>query len=229
MSTHNIHFYGELSKIILQLSPNTLLIWSTAWLLHVKPHYSDFRTVTCIAIFLAAQYLEYFEPCHEIMVLFVLHKLILQTRMCSHPVGLDVWFKVWLFVYFHTSCVRTAKALERLCRLSRVFTGRLCDKYHNLMSWLIDSSFSATVSVVYNRPCRFGRYQIISRRLGARSYQVRILLYICHIYTMYCSANGLCHRPVTILIFIFGFVPLQYKNISKCQFNSVSLLFVVHG
>ena len=30
------------------------------------------------------------EPSHEIMVLFVLLKLILQTRMRSHPVGLDV-------------------------------------------------------------------------------------------------------------------------------------------
>ena len=28
-----------------------------------------------------------FEPAHEIMVLFVLRKLILQTRMRSHPVG----------------------------------------------------------------------------------------------------------------------------------------------
>ena len=32
------------------------------------------------------------EPVHEIMALFVLHKLILQTRMRSHPVGLDVAF-----------------------------------------------------------------------------------------------------------------------------------------
>ena len=76
-------------------------------------------------------------PCHEIMVLSVLHKLILhkcqmgrheilalsvlcklilQTRMRSHPVGLDVWFCVGPFVYFHTSCVRTAKALARLRR-----------------------------------------------------------------------------------------------------------------
>ena len=31
-----------------------------------------------------------YEPCHEIMALFVLRKLILQTRMRSHPVGLDV-------------------------------------------------------------------------------------------------------------------------------------------
>ena len=30
------------------------------------------------------------EPSHEIMALFVLRKLILQTRMRSHPVALDV-------------------------------------------------------------------------------------------------------------------------------------------
>ena len=47
-----------------------------------------------------------YEPYHEMMALFVLRKLILQTRMRSHPVGLDV--------SFHTSCVRTAKALARL-------------------------------------------------------------------------------------------------------------------
>ena len=48
------------------------------------------------------------------MALFVLRKYILQTRMRSHPVGLDVWCLVGPFVYFHTSCVRTAKALTRL-------------------------------------------------------------------------------------------------------------------
>ena len=30
------------------------------------------------------------EPCHEIMVLSVLRKLVLQTCMHSYPVGLDV-------------------------------------------------------------------------------------------------------------------------------------------
>ena len=56
----------------------------------------------------------WFEPSHEIMVLFVLPKLILQSRMRSHPVELDVWFLVRPFVYFHISCVRTVKALVRL-------------------------------------------------------------------------------------------------------------------
>ena len=39
---------------------------------------------------------------------------ILQTRMRTHPVGLDIWFLVRPFVYFHTSCVQTAKALARI-------------------------------------------------------------------------------------------------------------------
>ena len=54
------------------------------------------------------------EPAHEIMALFLLRKFILQIRMRSHPAGLDVWFFVGPFLYFHTSCVRTAKALARL-------------------------------------------------------------------------------------------------------------------
>ena len=49
-------------------------------------------------------------------LLFVLRKLILQTCMRSHPVGLDIRFLVGPFVYFHTSCLRTAKALARLRR-----------------------------------------------------------------------------------------------------------------
>ena len=48
------------------------------------------------------------------MVLFVLHKLILQKCMPSHPMGLEVCFLVELFIYFHMSCVWTAKALARL-------------------------------------------------------------------------------------------------------------------
>ena len=58
--------------------------------------------------------LSIFEPAREIMALFVFRKLILQTRMRSRPMGLDVSFLVGLFVYFHSSCVRTAKALARL-------------------------------------------------------------------------------------------------------------------
>ena len=55
-----------------------------------------------------------YEPPHEITALFVLYKLIFETRLRSHPVGQDVWFLVRPFVYFQISCVRTAKVLARL-------------------------------------------------------------------------------------------------------------------
>ena len=54
------------------------------------------------------------KTAHEMMVLFVLRKLILQTSMGSHPVGLDAWFLVGPFVCCHTSCVRTMDAQARL-------------------------------------------------------------------------------------------------------------------
>ena len=55
-----------------------------------------------------------YEQAHEIMALFVLRKLILHMRMRSHSVGLDSDSLVGPFVYFNSSCVRTAKALARL-------------------------------------------------------------------------------------------------------------------
>ena len=139
---HNICFYGELTKIILQLSSDTLICSSNIhslfhsdpkcshrqvgansvdpeeqsdlglqcchsvclcpsllmWKCMRKLHCSDFRNIAVI------------EPAHELMVLFVLRNLTLQMRRCSHPVGLDDWFLVRPFFYFHTSCARTAKA-----------------------------------------------------------------------------------------------------------------------
>ena len=71
------------------------------------------------------------------MALFVLHKLIFQTHMRSHPVGLDVW------------CVRTAKVLVRLCGCIGSPNPSLVAyviSSHNLMSWLISAPTSRGVS-----------------------------------------------------------------------------------
>ena len=107
---------------------------------------STLCVIPSVSVKLQCSSFRIFEPCHEIMVLFVLSKLILQMRMRSHPVGLDIWFLVGPFVYFHTSCVGTAKTiLEKLwqdCAGSpELFAGHICDKYHNLMSWLIYRHF----------------------------------------------------------------------------------------
>ena len=77
-------------------------------------HGSDYAQKLCKRYRDALKIIIIIEPTHEILALFVLRKLILQTRMRSHPVELDVWFLVGPFVYFHTTCEQTAKALARL-------------------------------------------------------------------------------------------------------------------
>ena len=46
-----------------------------------------------------------FEPCHEIMEVFVFRKLVFQMRMHSQTVGQDVWFLAGPFIDVHTLCV----------------------------------------------------------------------------------------------------------------------------
>ena len=82
--------------------------------------------------------MQIYEPSQEIMALFVLRKLILQTHMRSHPVGLDVGFfgrTLLLLPYF--MCVNSESSGEtaRMRRLAWAFAGHLCDKYNNLMSY----------------------------------------------------------------------------------------------
>ena len=92
-------------------SSKTVMIWSVWWALAscgsfqvqnyiqnlwevISPHEESgtiyngaveaVGTLVCMYVYLI------FEPSHEIMVLFNLRKLILQTRMRSYPVGLGV-------------------------------------------------------------------------------------------------------------------------------------------
>ena len=88
----------------------------------------------------SASHILLIEPAHEILALFVLRKLILQTPMRSHPVGLNVWFfgrTLRLLPYFMCANSEGSGETARMRRLGWAFAGRLCDKYYNLMSWLI--------------------------------------------------------------------------------------------
>ena len=67
-----------------------------------------------------------FEPAHEILALSV--NSFFKCTCAAIQCGLDVWFLVGSLVYFHTSCVRTAKALVRrlwMHRLAWAFAGLL--------------------------------------------------------------------------------------------------------
>ena len=84
-----------------------------------------------------------FEPCHEIMVLSVLCKLILQTHMRSHPVALDVLI-----------CGRTLRVLPYLmCANSE--GSRLCrwagSPEPSLVAHVISTMISFLLIKNYNR------------------------------------------------------------------------------
>ena len=88
-----------------------------------------------------------FEPGHEIMALFILCKLILQMRMLSHPVGLDVWYPLSTSMLhvceqwrLWRDCTDAQALLSlrwspmwtvRMHRLSLAFAGRLCELYRS--------------------------------------------------------------------------------------------------
>ena len=109
-----------------------------------------------------------YEPCHEIMALFVFRNFILQTRMRNHLVRLDVWFfcrTLRLLPYFMCANSEGSGETARMRKLAWAFVGRICDKYHNLMSWHILA------------------FCIICSRLiwifAGRTYHIIILLYLC--------------------------------------------------
>ena len=144
--TYALTLFGKSLPVLVY---NNALNWNWARQLsllweHVKPEaickasqYSDFIWSTVRFPFVNPT-----ERSKWAMVLFI-RKLILQMRVHSHPVGLDVWFLVSPFVYFHTSCVWTAKGLASLRRCAGspepLLVAYVISTILNLMSWLIHS------------------------------------------------------------------------------------------
>ena len=102
-------------------SESSLGAHSLCWFCHVAAQVlflcqinSYQNCYSTVLLFLVSLLVKKNEPTHEIMALITLRKLILQTTMHSNPLGLHVWYLVRPFVYFHTLCVRIAKALARL-------------------------------------------------------------------------------------------------------------------
>ena len=75
-------------------------------------------------------------PSHKIMALFFLHKLILQSRMHSGARCLIFGQILHLLPYFMCANSKGSGETVRMRRLAWAVAGHLCDKYHNLMSWI---------------------------------------------------------------------------------------------
>ena len=102
--------------------------------------------------------------------------------MYSHPMRLDVWFLVGPSVYFPTLCVWTANAVIRLrgCAgfpepslVAWAFAGRQCNKYHNLMSWLIWRIWLHFLRPKKKMPCFWKPYLDVSKRFRKNGNQCR--------------------------------------------------------
>ena len=76
---------GQISGFLSKASSTSLYCVSEQQSLWTGSHLPLLFAYVISAIFTCS-----FEPSHEIMALFVLRKLILQTRMRIHSVGLDV-------------------------------------------------------------------------------------------------------------------------------------------
>ena len=63
-------------------------------------------------------------------------------RMQSHPVGLEVWFLVGSFTYFHASCVRITKTLAGL-------RGCVCSPEPSLVAYAISTIIHELVLISF--------------------------------------------------------------------------------
>ena len=137
------------------------------------------------------------------MALFILRKLILQMRMRSHPVGLDVWYLIGPFVYFHTSYMRTAKALVRL-------RGCAGSPSPSLVAYVISIIISWAVSNEprHEKTCLWG-LQSGKTQTGLRSLEMLDLACICIILSRQRTTKALirlrgCAGWSVSLLFTYG-------------------------
>ena len=89
-----------------------------------------------------------FEPTYEIMAPIALRRLNLQTRMRSHP-RLIFGQTLRLLLYFMCANSEGFGKTAQMRSLAWAFAVHLCDKYHNLMSWLICRFTFAFVDSLY--------------------------------------------------------------------------------
>ena len=146
------------------------------------------------------------------MALFVLYKHLLQTRMRSYQVGLDVWFLAGpfrLLPYLMCANGEGSGETPRMRRLAWAFFGRLCDKYHNLMSWLIYPLYFTDMYMHLSVQC------IVNETL-------KILYKIYYIDSLneFISKKFLSHF---YLLTIQTFVLLR----SVCMFSSINMLVLL--
>ena len=95
--SHDVSFHSTTSarvlvmRILAQYSMNAVYRSGSDSTEHEKWSENRLHILFCLSLRISASAAKWiFEPSHEIVALFVLRKLILQTHMRSHPVALHV-------------------------------------------------------------------------------------------------------------------------------------------
>ena len=140
------------------------------------------------------------------MVLFI----NLQTRMRSHLLGLVVWFLVGSFVYFHTSCVQTAKALARLRRCVGL-------PEPLLVAYVISTIISWAGSFHFHSSLWLGPFPQIS------SYECILFdyIYLFHNFWCECFSHFFCVN-VFYIFSLWLFICLELFTILIFDFSTLS-------
>ena len=123
------------------------------------------------------------------MVLFVLRKLILQTRMRSHPINgarsLNFGRTLCVFPYFICANSEGSGETVQMCRLAWAFVGRLFDKYHNLMGWLLNiiifTSYRCSDKYVLRTKVRLSNLCLLTRNDILKITAINILTVIIYV------------------------------------------------
>ena len=120
------------------------------WGIAGADRYAHMLAVCCLGIIHWAMVLMVH---HEIMVLFFFRKLILPTRIRSQLSSgakcLMFGRTLRLLPYFMCADSEAGET-ARMHRLAWAFAGWLCDKYHNLMSWLHWCVLYAVRPILFN-------------------------------------------------------------------------------
>ena len=168
--------------------------------------------------------IEIYEPAHEIMVLFVLRKLILQTRMCSHPVGLDVWFLVGRFICFHTS-LRGCTGLPEPSMVAYVIS-TIC---HELA--LFTLHFTISLHCIYTRSilalCATGRlwYILEKQYHNSVAFSFTHTKQLCAFFSL-CGTNIFGYSDVLLAFSFTGAWEFSHPLPNPCLFWCFSNKFV---
>ena len=116
-----------------------------------------------------------------------------------------------IFPYFMCANSEDCGETARMCRLCWAFAGRLCDKYHNLMSWLNEENAVCSLGVQFSLDRRLTH--MLPSRMSSNSGQVR--QFMLELLAVDCLAGKHIFDIFSSFFFFFFFLIWSLLNLQK--------------